>query len=89
MKSQRFDVKKRDKDGAHVRLFKNDSGQLVDFGDGAGCFELGNEKSDVWWLDLSRGFVGIENTTVTGKKNREDDSPVATLSQPARQNKRP
>ena len=43
--SHGFALNKRDNDGAHVTLFKDDNGQLVHFEGGDGCIELGKEKS--------------------------------------------
>ena len=44
---QGLTLKKRHKDKAYVRFFKNTSDGFVDFGGGDGCFELGNGKSPV------------------------------------------
>ena len=63
---------KRAQGDAGVGFYKDDSdGLFVDFWvDGAGGFFLGNEKSETWCVDLSDGFEGIEDTTLTGT-NRE------------------
>ena len=64
---QRFVVKEKWKDDAGVYLYTNDLvGHFVRFDGGDGWFFLGNEKSDTWCVDLSKGFEGIENTTLTG-----------------------
>ena len=56
---QRFTLKS-DKDGAHVKLFKNDrNGQLADFDDGAGWFYHGNEKSGTFCLNCPRTLSAL------------------------------
>ena len=53
---------------ASVKFFKDEpDGRIVEFGGGEGWFFLGNERSDMWCVDLSEGFEGIEDTTLTGK----------------------
>ena len=72
---QRFVVKDLWNDSARVEFFKDNSdGQFVRFwgGGGKGGFFLGNERSDSNCISLSQDFEGIENTTLTGKKNDGD-----------------
>ena len=65
---QRFVVKEGLKEKARVRFWKNYSNAFVWFGvDGAGGFYLGNERSDSWCWNMSSGFEGLEDTTLTGK----------------------
>ena len=57
--------KKKD---AYVKFWENDINGFVTFGDDfCGGFYLGNERSDSYCADLSRGFEGLEDTTLTGK----------------------
>ena len=66
----RFDVKEEMKDEEFVKFFKNNqSGLFVDIGGSCGCFWLGNEKVDVECRNLSMGFMGIEDNTLTGKQD--------------------
>ena len=74
---KRFVVKEDKKDKAFVLFYKNNSrNRFVLFGvinaDVCG-FYLGNEKSDSFCCDLSRGFEGIEDTTLTGQNLEDDD----------------
>ena len=64
---QRFVVKEELKKEAFVYFFKNDSRGFVDFWVNGGNFSLGNEGSDSYCCDMSRGFEGLEDTTLTGK----------------------
>ena len=52
-----------------VKFFKDDSdGRFVQFGTSAARFYLGNDKSNTFCQDLSKGFEGLEDTTLTGKR---------------------
>ena len=53
-------------------LFYNndDDGWFVSISRGADC-SLGNEKSNAWDWNLSQGFDGIEDDTLTGKPSCE------------------
>ena len=67
MTPQRFVVKKLN-EKEFVWFYKRNRIGFVEFGvDGVGNFQLGNEssKSNCW--NLSRGFEGLEDTTLTGK----------------------
>ena len=67
---QKFSVKERTKQNACVKFYKNDSVMpFVGFDGGAGWFYLGNEKSHTLCYDMSDGFEGVEDTTLTGKPN--------------------
>ena len=67
---KRFDVKAEERGKRYVRFYKdNSNGRFVDIGGFAGCFYLGNEKSRTWCYNLSYGYEGIEDTTLTGKPN--------------------
>ena len=68
MTPQRFMVKEEWKGGASVEFFKNVcGGRFVLFNGGGGWFSLGNEKSRTWCFQLSHGFNGIDDTTLTGE----------------------
>ena len=70
MTPQRFAVKRELRGDASVRFNKNNkSGWFVKFDGGDGWFYLGNEKSETYCVYLSRGFEGIEDTTLTGKND--------------------
>ena len=65
---QRFAVKNKVRSYASVRFDKDNSyGIFVNVGGISGCVVLGNEKSDTSCFNLSYGFVGIEDDTLTGK----------------------
>ena len=67
---QRFVVKKEMRRKKFVKFFKNDyDGRFVNVGGYDGQFLLGNERSNVCCYGLSMSFVGIEDTTLTGKPN--------------------
>ena len=70
---QRFVREEWLEDEANVEFQKDcPQGFLVFWVDGAcGGFFLGNERSDSYCTDLSRGFDGLEDTTLTGKNNRD------------------
>ena len=68
---QRFAVKEGLKKEAGVKVWKNNVNGFVFFGVyNAGGFWLGNERSNSHCLDLSQGFEGIEDTTLTGTNDR-------------------
>ena len=62
------------KDMDQMEFFKNDIGLLVDFFDGGDSFNLGNEKLGTFCFNPSHEMERIEDTTLTGKNNRDDDS---------------
>lgn len=65
---QKFKVKEGMKDKANLKFYKNDSNGFVSFWvDGAGRFYLGNEKSYSCCYNMSKGFEGLQDTTLTGK----------------------
>ena len=65
---QRFVVKEECRDNAGVKFYKGELGGWgVEFYGGCGWFLLGFEKSDITCWNLSLGFAGIEDTTLTGK----------------------
>ena len=69
---QRFAVGERLKKKAFVRFNTNNNGGFVWFRvDGVSHFFLGNERSDSWCWNLSCGFEGLENTTLTGQNNTD------------------
>ena len=61
-------LKKSNKDGACVSFHKNNRNRVVGFDGSGDCFDLGNEKSDTFCFNLSRGLVGIEDASMTGKQ---------------------
>ena len=69
---QRFVVKEELRNKKYVRFCKDDSHGFVCVGGWYGHFYLGNEKSHTYCHNLSSGFMGIENTTLTGKGNNEN-----------------
>ena len=71
MTPQRFVLKEENRKYASVLFYKKDfwSGRFVVFDGYLGHFFLGNEKSRTICADLSQGFEGIDNTTLTGKEN--------------------
>ena len=69
---QRFGVKGVRLGDSGVKFLKDNSARwFVQFRGGFGWFSLGNEKSNTFGNYLSLGFAGIEDTTLTGKKNFE------------------
>ena len=67
---RRFDVKGWLRDEANVRVDRDNVGGFVTFwadNESGGGFTLGNEKSSSYCVDLSLGFEGIEDTTLTGR----------------------
>ena len=72
MTPQRFVVKDRWHGGACVAFYDNDyHGRFVVFMGGDGWFIVGNEKSRTLCDDVSHGFEGIEDTTLTGHSHPE------------------
>ena len=67
MTPQRFVVKREQKENALVCFSKGNRFGFVWFEVNNAGFWLGNEKSDSFCSDLSRGFEGLEDTTQTGK----------------------
>ena len=73
---QRFVVKKGLKEMVNVYFFKTAPYGFVDFGvAGLGGFWLGNERSNSFCTDLSDGFAGIKDTTLTGQNGTYPDGP--------------
>ena len=73
---QRFAVKQELKDDANVRFYKNNQNGFVWFGvNDIGRFLLGNESSKSFCCDMSRGFEGLQDTTLTGKTGTYDKGP--------------
>ena len=72
---QRFVVNEEWKEKAGVEFCKVDVfGWFVVF-QGGGLFHFGNEKSITYCHKLSRGFVGIEDTTLTGNNGSAFEGP--------------
>ena len=69
---KKFAVKEGEREYAYVNFYKDDSClQFVKF-HGYQCnFYLGNDRSKTYCDNLSCGFEGVEDTTLTGK-NREN-----------------
>ena len=69
---QQFAVKEEKKADKYVDFYKNGSSSFVDVGGSSGYFYLGNDTSSgTCCYSLSSGFVGIEDTSLTGKPNGE------------------
>ena len=78
MTPQQFKVKKGLKGNAYVNFYKKHSNGVFGLWVGGthGCgFYLGNEKSDSYCEHVSRGFEGLEDTTLTGKNGTFDKGP--------------
>ena len=72
----KFDVWDVEKEDAYVRFWNSDSNGFVDFWvDGVGGFFLGNEWSESYCENVSRGFEGLEDTTLMGKNGTFDKGP--------------
>ena len=70
MTPQKFVPKERLKKNAHVCFWNNNSCGFVELGVFGQCgFTLGNEKSRSCCIHLSRGFEGLEETTLTGQNS--------------------
>ena len=68
MTPQRFVVKEKKKDSAAVEFNNDDLDEwFVKFEGGGGYFYLGDVKSDTYCFNLSDGFEGLEDTTLTGQ----------------------
>ena len=65
---QKFDVCEGLMETAYVYFSLGDSGRVLFSagGNAGGGFWLGHEKSDSYCHDLSRGFKGLEDTTLSG-----------------------
>ena len=63
---QRFAVKNEVRSSKYMRFWKKNS-VFVDVGGSCGFFYLGNEKSNTYCYDLSDGYEGIKDDTLTGK----------------------
>ena len=64
---KRFTVKSERRGGANVRFYNNDSdGWFVRFDSGPGWLYLGDQRVGKYCDDLSKGFDGIANNTLTG-----------------------
>ena len=73
---QRFFTKEELKRKALVEFVKSDdSGFVVFWVEGAGGFWLGNERSDSFCCDMSLGFEGLDDTTLTGQTNTDWKNP--------------
>ena len=73
---QRFFVKEGLKERAYVLFWKNDIRGFVWFGVSyAGGFRLGNESSKSFCWELSCGFDGIEDTTLSGQNGFYPNGP--------------
>ena len=64
-----------------IRIFSRTMMGFIVFDGDAGRFYMGKETSPTNCIELSRGFVHVEDTAVTGKNNADDNSPVDNLSQ--------
>ena len=76
MTPQRFAVKEGKKDNVIVKFFKNNINGFVGFWvfDNYG-FRLGNERSYSNCNQMSQGFEGLEDTTLTGKNGACHEGP--------------
>ena len=71
---QRFAVKGDAMDEAGVVFYKNHFSGFVWFYVGVGgVFSLGNEGSRSYCDDLSKGFLALQDTTLTGKSGYRDE----------------
>ena len=76
MTPQRFVVKDELKNEAVVLFFNDHNNGFGWFGvAGVGGFRLGNERSNSNCWNMSRGFDGLENTTLTGKNGAWREGP--------------
>ena len=69
---QRFGKKEVKKKKPHVVFLKKDSSGFVWFCGGGGGFWMGNEHSHTYCRNLSGGFAGLEDTTLTGKTHQNN-----------------
>ena len=73
---QRFVVKEGLKEKAFVYFWKTCNSGFVQFGVfGNGCFLMGNQDSDSLCWDLSLGFEGLGDTTLSGSNNTNPQAP--------------
>ena len=76
MTPQRFVVKEELRTKARVVFFENRNGWFVGFWvDGCGGFYLGEESSNTFCIHLSRGFEGLQDTTLTGQNGTCHEGP--------------
>ena len=73
MTPQRFVVKKGLREKEYVRIWKDDWNGFVKFGVEHFGFWLGKENS--FCMNLSGGFEGLEDTTLTGKNLSDWETP--------------
>ena len=69
---KRFLVKSEKKGDASVLFFKNHTYGFISFDGESGWLFLGNQSSNTWCHHLARVFEGVYDTTLTGKKDREN-----------------
>ena len=74
MTPQKF-VVKEGKSQPFVHFCKNNGHGFVWVGDYFGGFYMGNERSASYCSNLSHGFGGLEDTTLTGKNGIVDNGP--------------
>ena len=80
MTPQRFAVKEKRK--AYVNFWKNKHKGFASFGVYPACiFWLGNERSGSYVHNLSCGFEGIKDTTLTGKNGNWREGPCYHCTQ--------
>ena len=76
MTPQKYLVKEGLKDNAHVSFLKNNDDGFFEFWvEGAGGFLLGNEESKSFCWDMSKGFEGLDDRTLTGQNGTWKDGP--------------
>ena len=75
MTPQRFVPKEGLKRKANVFFNNNDNGFVEIWVNCFGGFYLGNESSNSYCRDLSKGFEGIQDTTLTGKDGTYPEGP--------------
>ena len=76
MTPQRFAVWEGLKQNAFVKFFDSSYGFVQFWVYGFGGFRLGNEKSDSDCWYMSRGFEGVEDTTLTGQNGDREEGQV-------------
>ena len=73
---QRFAVREGLRKKAGVCFYSKNYSGFVSFWGGGGCrFYLGDERSKSFCWTLSRGFEGLEDTTLTGESGHYDKGP--------------
>ena len=75
MTPQRFFVNEGLKEKPGLTFFRNWSFWFVQFWVYVGGFNLGNESSNSYCQDLSHGFEGLQDTTLTGMNGTWDLGP--------------